>query len=61
MIQLPPTIPTVDFQGDFASKQAKLEQLHAMQEAVRRMEHELQLEGVFMWVQVLSLLAKLVD
>ena len=48
MIQLPHIKPAVDFQGDFASKQVKLEQLHAMQEAVRRMEHELLSEGVFM-------------
>jgi hypothetical protein len=48
MIQLPHISPTLDFQGDFASKQAKLDQLRAMQEAVRRMEHQLQSEGVFM-------------
>jgi hypothetical protein len=48
MLQLPHIIPTVDFQGDFASKQAKLDQLHAMQEAVRRMEYQLHSEGVFM-------------
>ena len=48
MIQLPHIMPPVDFQGDFASKQTKLVQLRVMQEAVRRMEHELQSEGVFM-------------
>ena len=48
MLQLPQILPTVNPQGDFASKQAKLHQLHTMQEAVRRMEQELQAEGVVM-------------
>ena len=48
MLQLPYTMPPVSSQGDFASKQAKLHQLHAMQEAVRQMEQELQSEGVIM-------------
>lgn len=45
MLQLP---QAVNSQSDFASKQAKLDQLHAMQEAVRRMEQELRFEGVVM-------------
>ena len=49
MLQLPQVIPAVNSQSDdFASKQAKLDQLHAMQEAVRRMEQELRFEGVVM-------------
>ena len=48
MLQLPQILPTVNPQGDFASKRAKLHQLHTMQEAVRRMEQELQAEGVVM-------------
>ena len=48
MLQLPQILPAVSPQGDFASKQAKLHQLHTMQEAVRRMEQELQAEGVVM-------------
>ncbi|KAF8560028.1 hypothetical protein OG21DRAFT_1502387 [Imleria badia] len=48
MLQLPQVVPAVDSQSDFASKQAKLGQLHAMQEAVRRMEQELWFEGVVM-------------
>ncbi|KAG8219503.1 putative homeodomain protein [Butyriboletus roseoflavus] len=48
MLQLPQVLPSVNSPGDFASKQTKLHQLHAMQEAVRRMEQELQAEGVVM-------------
>ena len=48
MLQLPHVMSAVNSQGDFASKQVKLHQLHAMQEAVRRMEQELQSEGVIM-------------
>ena len=48
MLQLPQALPVVDSQNDFASRQAKLDQLRAMQEAVRRMEQELRLEGVVM-------------
>lgn len=48
MLQLPHVMPAVNSQGDFASKQAKLHQLYAMQEEVRRMERELQSEGVIM-------------
>ena len=51
MLQLPHVMPTVDSQSDFVSKQAKLHQLHTMQEAVRRIEQELRSEGVVMWVQ----------
>ncbi|KAH0838014.1 homeodomain protein [Lanmaoa asiatica] len=46
ILQFPHVIPAINFQGDFESKQAKLHQLHAMQEAVRRMEQELQSEGI---------------
>lgn len=49
MLQLPHVTPLVNSQqGDLASKQVKLHQLHAMQEAVRQMEQELQSEGVVM-------------
>ena len=48
MLQLPQLVPVVNSQADFASKQAKLDQLHAMQEAVWRMEQELRSEGVVM-------------
>ena len=49
MLQLPQVVPAINSQSDdFASKQAKLDQLHAMQEAVRRMEQELRFEGVVM-------------
>ncbi|KAN0100309.1 C-terminal domain of homeodomain 1 domain containing protein [Tylopilus felleus] len=48
MLQLPHVLPTVDSQSDLVSKQAKLHQLHTMQEAVRRMEQELRSEGVVM-------------
>ena len=48
MLQLPHTMSPVSPQGGFASKQAKLHQLHTMQEAVRQMEQELQSEGVIM-------------
>ncbi|KAG6380871.1 C-terminal domain of homeodomain 1-domain-containing protein [Boletus reticuloceps] len=48
MLQFPQTVPVVDPRGDFASRQAKLQQLHAMQEAVWRMEQELRSEGVVM-------------
>ena len=49
MLQLPQVVPAINSQSDdFASKQAKLNQLHAMQEAVRRMEQELRFEGVVM-------------
>ena len=48
MLQLPQVMPVVNSQADFASKQAKLDQLHAMQEAVWRMEQELRSEGVVM-------------
>ncbi|KAF9225447.1 hypothetical protein BS17DRAFT_879469 [Gyrodon lividus] len=50
MVQLPQVMPTATFQatvsGDLSSKQAKLSQLQVMQEAVRRMQEELQSEGV---------------
>ena len=48
VLQLPCVTPLADSQGDLISKQAKLHQLHAMQEAVRRMEQELQSEGLIM-------------
>ncbi|KAF8140602.1 C-terminal domain of homeodomain 1-domain-containing protein [Boletus edulis] len=50
MLQFPQIVPVVDPQGDSASRQAKLQQLHAMQEAVWRMEQELRSEGVMMGV-----------
>ncbi|KAF8415104.1 C-terminal domain of homeodomain 1-domain-containing protein [Boletus edulis BED1] len=48
MQQLPQIMPAISSQGDSASKQAKLQQLHAMQMAVWRMEQELRSEGVVM-------------
>ena len=45
---VPHAIPAVNSQGDSASKQAKLDQLHAMQGAVRRMKQELHSDDVFM-------------
>ncbi|KAF8445585.1 C-terminal domain of homeodomain 1-domain-containing protein [Boletus edulis BED1] len=50
MLQFPQIVPVVDPQSDSASRQAKLQQLHAMQEAVWRMEQELRSEGVMMGV-----------
>ncbi|KAF8846028.1 hypothetical protein BDN67DRAFT_1064535 [Paxillus ammoniavirescens] len=50
ILQLPLVMPTAMSQftlsGDLASKQSKLTQLQAMQEAVQRMQKELQSEGV---------------
>ncbi|KAF9245780.1 hypothetical protein BU15DRAFT_85472 [Melanogaster broomeanus] len=49
ILQLPQVMPTVTSK-ELASKQAKLDQLQAMQEAIRQMQNELQSEGVALCV-----------